>query len=104
MKSILLSMMVLAACNSVAPQSQTTCRATTQKTDVEQQREVFFRCMESIPAGGTQTAIGAPDWNKVVTECHKVSYDLARVDDNDNEDKQEKKEPEVTTTAAIANP
>ena len=99
MKYILIAVLALSACNNQNAQKQPDAHTSTLKRDMVLQRDVFFHCMESIPNGASHTSIGSSDWNKVVAECHKVSYDLSQVDTDVATNKDEKIEanPETST-------
>jgi hypothetical protein len=59
---------LLAGCDSVKPEKW--------ETDQKLRTELFFRCMEALPAGPQQTKYN--DWDEVVAECDNVAYYQAR--------------------------
>lgn len=79
MKLLIAFAIAAAGCYSNAGATQKQASTQTRKTDVETQRDVFFRCLETIPTGGSHTSIGNEDWSKVIAECHKVSVNLSVV-------------------------
>lgn len=46
------------------------------KTDQKLRTEIFFKCMEALPAGPQETKYN--DWDEVVTECDNVARYQAR--------------------------
>lgn len=80
MKFLIALTLIAAGCYSNADATQKVTTAA-RRTDIETQRDVFFRCLESIPSGGSHTSIGNEDWARVISECHKVSMNLAVVDE-----------------------
>lgn len=80
MKFLIALSLIAAGCYSNADATQKVTPAT-RRTDIETQKDVFFRCLESIPSGGSHTSIGTEDWSKVIAECHKVSVNLAVVEE-----------------------
>lgn len=103
MKALLFCVALLTACYSETRPAQVTAANAVHKTDLEIQKDVFFRCMESIPSGASHTSVGSSDWNKVITECHKVSYDLAQVSDEKPVKREEKPEEPAPTVQDSTN-
>jgi len=80
MKFLIALSLIATGCYSNADATQKAAPVT-RRTDIETQRDVFFRCLETIPTGGSHTSIGNEDWAKVISECHKVSVNLAVVEE-----------------------
>ena len=45
-------------------------------TNQELRTEIFFKCMESLPAGPKKTKYN--DWDEVIAECRNAAYALSR--------------------------
>lgn len=80
MKFLIALSLIATGCYSNADATQRTA-TTTRRNDLETQKDVFFRCLESIPTGGSHTSIGNEDWSRVISECHKVSVNLSVVEE-----------------------
>ena len=80
MKALVLLSVIAFGCSSKpttpVQQHQASCQQQ-ERTDLTVQRDVFFRCLETIPVGATHTSVGNSEWEKVISECHKVSHELA---------------------------
>lgn len=70
MKSLIIGIIAvgLIGCDSVKPE--------VWKTDQKLRTEIFFKCMEALPAGPQETKYN--DWAEVVAECDDVAYYQAR--------------------------
>ena len=53
----------------------TGCNAPHYKTDDKLREELFFKCMQSLPAGPLATKYN--DWDEVVSECGQQAYYLS---------------------------
>lgn len=67
---VILVLPILAGCD--APPMD----APKYRYDAEVRKEMFFKCLQSVPSGPSQTKYN--DWDEVVSECGTQSYFLAR--------------------------